>query len=144
MNNAELATKWGMALREGDWKAYDALTSDDFQLIGPAPEPLSKAEFLVWSQNILAANPDYHNNFEIAGHSDDSVNAWVRIQGTHTNDWDLIFMDLGIIPATDKSFKNPKEDIVLTCRDGQVTKCEVAVPEDGGIPGIFAQLGIEV
>lgn len=142
MNTAEIAMKWGKAHLEGDWELWASLTADDFQLIGPSPEPLDKQNYLQWCQSLLAANPDLNNNFEVTDQSEGTARGWLQMQGTNTGDWDLTFMGLGVIPATGMTFKNPKEEFVISCRDGQVTKCEVLVPEGSGIAGIFAQLGI--
>ena len=55
----------------------------------------------------------------------------------------MSFLDLGVIPATGKSWKNPKENLTITVGDGKVVKCEVEVPENGWIGGILSQLGVE-
>lgn len=142
MSTKELVIKWSRAQMEGDWDAYNALTDDSFQLIGPAPEPLTKEQFLVWCKHLLAAAPDLSNNFEVSEDNESTVSGWLQMQGTNTGDWDLSFMELGVIKATGKPFKNPREAFTVTCKDGKVVSCEVDVPENSGITGIFAQLGI--
>ena len=142
MNAVDIATNWSNAQVGGEWDTFDNLTADEFQLIGPAPAPLGKEQFAQWWKSLLAGNSDVSNNFEITESTDDTVKGWLQVQGTHTSDWDLSFMGLGVIPATGKGFKNPREAFTVTVENGKVTKCEVDVPENSGIAGIFAQLGI--
>jgi hypothetical protein len=128
----------------GDWEDFNALCKDDFTLIGPAPKPLDKQAFLTWVKSVYHGNTKINNNVEIIESSGDTVKCNVQMEGIHSNDWDLSFMGLGIIPATNKAWKNPKEEMIVTLRDGKVANIKVSVPEDGGIPGIMSQLGVQM
>lgn len=144
MENSEIVQKWAASTANGDWETFDALTSEDFVLVGPGPEPLNKQAYLGWIQSVIQANPDHKNNVALGPVSKDVFKGTVQMQGTHTEDWDLSFMNLGIIPATGKAWINPKETLTITVGNGQVVKCEVEVPEDGGIGGIMSQLGVQM
>ena len=144
MNNSEILQKWGESTMNGDWETYNTLTSNDFQLIGPGPEPLDKQAYLGWIKSVVEANTNHNNNLDLTAVSDNVFEGTVQMEGTHSQDWDLSFMGMGIISATGKSWKNPKENLTVTIRDGKVVKCEVEIPENGGIAGILKQLGVEL
>lgn len=144
MKNLEIVQKWGESTKVGDWATFEALTAENFKLLGPAPEPLDRAAYQAWIQSMLHANTEHDNNMEITAQSDTIFEGKVQMQGRHTGDWDLSFMGLGVIPATNKSWKNPVENLIVVVEDGKVVKCEVDVPADGGIPGIFSQLGVQI
>ncbi len=142
MTNLEIALKWGESTKVGDWNTYNALTSDDFQLIGPAPEPLGKEAYMTMLKSLLAANSQHDNNFEMTSHSENVFSGHVQMEGKHTGNWDLSFMGMGVISPTNKSWKNPKESLTVTVQNGKVVKCEVEVPANGGLAGIMSQLGL--
>lgn len=144
MTNSEILKKWGASTVNGDWETFNALTSDDFQLIGPGPEPLDKQAYQGWIKSVVEANTNHSNNLELTSVSDNVFKGTVQMEGTHSKDWDLSFMGLGIIPVTGKSWRNPKENLTVTLKDGKIVKCEVEVPENGGIGGILTQLGVEL
>ena len=142
MEISEMLQAWGAATMNGNWETFNSLTSDDFQLIGPGPEPLNKQAYWTWINSVVSANPDHNNNLELTAVSDNVFAGTVQMEGTHTGDWDLSFMGIGIIPATGKKWKNPKENLTVTIIEGKVMRCEVEVPDDGGIAGILTQLGV--
>ena len=144
MENLKIALKWGESTKNGDWDTFNALTSDDFQLIGPSPEPLNKEAYLTWIKSVVSANDKHDNNIELTEIAKAVYKGTVQMEGKHTRDWDLSFMGMGVIPATNKSWKNPREEVTVTMRKGKIIKCEVVVPENGGIVGILSQLGIEI
>ena len=140
MENAEIVNKWGKATKTGDWDTFEALTADNFELHGPAPEPLGKDAYRGWITSLLAANTNHENNFEMSEQSSDVFAGTVQMEGTHSNDWDLSFMGIGVVPASNKHWKNPTEKLTVTVQNGKVVRCDVEVPADGGIPGILAQI----
>ena len=142
MEAAKIVEQWGEAQIQGDWDAYHALSTDDFVLIGPAPEPLDKQAFLGWLQSLLGGNTDHNNNLTVVESSGNTVKATVQMEGKHTKDWDLSFLGMGVRPATNVHWKYPKEELIVTLRDGKIAKLEVSVPENGGIAGIMSQLGL--
>ncbi|UCH66236.1 MAG: nuclear transport factor 2 family protein [Ignavibacterium sp.] len=144
MENSKIVKTFTDSHITGDWETYNSLCTEDFSLIGPGPEPLDKGAFLTWLKSVYNGNTDIDNNVEVIESSGDSVKCSVQMEGKHSNDWDLSFIGVGVIPATNKSWKNPKEEMIVTTREGKVTKIEVSVPKDGGIPGILSQLGVKM
>ena len=144
MQNADLLKQFTNSHLSGDWETYDALSTPDFILKGPAPDPLNKEAFLTWLKSVFEANDDLNNNVTVLESSGDIVKCTVQMEGNHTRAWDLSFLGLGVIPATNKAWKNPKEEMIVTIRDGKIAEIEVFVPEGGGIHGIFAQLGVGI
>ena len=144
MHNEDLLKQFTNSHLSGDWETYDALSTPDFTLKGPAPDPLNKEAFLTWLKSVFAANDDINNNLTVLKPSGDTVECTVQMEGNHTRAWDLSFLGLGVIPASNKAWKNPKEEMIATIRDGKIAKIEVIVPEGGGIPGILAQLGVSM
>jgi hypothetical protein len=67
-----------------------------------------------------------------------------QLTGTHTADWDLSAMGMGLIPATGKTFSNPKEEGVMTIENGKITSYFISSKEDSGIPGMLKQLGVQM
>jgi len=144
MESSQTVKRFTDSHLSGDWDDFNALCADDFTLIGPAPEPLDKQAFLTWVKSVYYGNTKINNNVEIIESSGDTVKCNIQMEGTHSNDWDLSFMGLGIIPATNISWKNPKEEMIVSLRNGKVANIKVFVPEDGGISGIMSQLGVQI
>ena len=141
MQNAEILKQFTDSHLSGDWDSYDDLSTRDFTLKGPAPEPLNKEAFLTWLKSVFEANDDINNNVAVIESSGDTVKCTVQMEGSHTQDWDLIVLEFGVIPATNKPWKNPKEEMIVTMRGGKILELEVFVPEGGAFPGILSQLG---
>lgn len=66
-----------------------------------------------------------------------------QLTGTHTNDFDLSAMGLGVFPATGKSISNPEEQGETTVKDNKITSVHINAVEGGGLMGILKQLGVE-
>ena len=70
----------------GDWETFNALTSDDFVLIGPGPEPLDKQAYYAWIKSVVEANSNHNNNLELTSVSDNVFKGTVQMEGTHSGD----------------------------------------------------------
>jgi predicted ester cyclase len=133
------------AFEGGNPMSAKQLMTSDFQFIDPTTgQTLSADEWLGASQIMRAAFPDLTYNFEILEEKGNQV--WVRnnFEGTHTGDWDLSRMGMGVLPATGKRVSTPFAVTVGTINaDGKVTSIEVVEAEpDSGITGVMQQLGV--
>ena len=140
MENASILKQFTDSHLTGDWDTFEALCTEDFKLEGPAEEPMDKASFLTWLKSVYEANDNINNNVVVIESSENTLLCTVQMEGTHTRDWDLSFMELGVIPATNKAWRNPQETMAVTIRDGKIAELKVTVPDDGGIKGILSQL----
>ncbi len=86
MNNAEILKKFTDSHLTGDWDTFEALSTEDMTLSGPAPEPLDKEAFLTWLKSVYQANDDIDNYVVVTESSGDIVKCTVQMEGTHTRD----------------------------------------------------------
>lgn len=132
------------AIQKGDFKMAKSLLSPDFKFSGPVPEPINGDNWLGMSTNLKKAFPDLDYHFHVTGADGDVVKITAQLKGTHTNDLDVSAMNMGVIPATKKSFANPLEHGKLTVKGDKVTSWAVEPISGGGLMGILGQLGVRV
>ena len=132
------------AIQMGDFKRAKSLLSNDFKFSGPVPEPISADAWMGMSASLKAAFPDLDYQFNIEGVNGDTVNISADLRGTHKGDLDLTAMDMGVIPATGKSFKAAHEHGKVIVRDGKVAAWAMERTEGAGLMAILAQLGVKV
>jgi predicted ester cyclase len=89
------------------------------------------------------AFPDLNYNMKIVSSNENAVTTSTQLTGTHTADWDLSRMGMGVIPATGKRFSNPQETGQMTVEDGKIASFQITPEEGGGLAGIFSSLGIQ-
>lgn len=140
MNNLEIVKKGLHAWENADEATLSPLVGDDFQLSGPVPQPLGKAEFLGLMHALHAAMPDFSFNISSFEENGDVVIARSHITGTHTGV--LALPGLPAIPATHKKVSLPQEVQTYTLKDGKLMRLVTDARPDAGIPGMLAQLGV--
>jgi hypothetical protein len=69
---------------------------------------------------------------------DGSVTMTFHFEGTHTGDFDLSAMGLGVIPASGKSFVTPESKTRFIVKDGQIMSSQ---PISGGFEFVLAAIG---
>jgi predicted ester cyclase len=143
METPELAKAIEAAFAAGDIDAVAGHLSDDFQFIGPTPEPVGKAQYIGLTKTMAAAFPDINYNARTVSAEGDVIKTTSQLTGTHTEDLDLTPMGMGVIPATGKSFSNPTEEGEMKVEGGKVVSWAIERTEGGGLVGILAQLGVK-
>ena len=131
------------AIQAGDWNTVASYLSDDFQFSGPVPEPVGKEAWLGLMQAYEVAFPDIKYNFELLGAEGNVTGASNQLTGTHTNDLDLTFMGMGVIPATGKSFSQPRQEGEATWDGDKVVSVHIHATPEEGLMALLAQLGVE-
>jgi len=132
------------AMEDGDFEKMEKNLDDEYQLVGPAPKPLEKTEFLDFCRGLVAGFPDWKFNITDLRESGDSVTGLLHISGKHTGDLDLSSIGLSIYPATGIRLAPVEEPMIATLRDGKIYRLEVASVEGGGIEGLLRQIGVSV
>jgi len=109
------------------WEARDldktaSLLADNFVLTGPAPEPLSKAAFLMFQKVHNDAFADWSFNARDFQEQGQVVRSTIQITATHTGDFDVSKLGLSIPPitATGKSRQWPQETLTFTVEDDKM------------------------
>ena len=131
------------SVQEADFEQAKSLLSNEFQFSGLLPEPVDRDVWLKMSRSLKKAFPDLNYRFHVEGTDGDVVRVSAKLKGTHTHELDVSAMNMGVIPATKKSFINPHERGKVTVRGGKVTSWVVESIAGGGLKGIFGQLGIK-
>jgi ketosteroid isomerase-like protein len=129
------------AVQIGDYTTVKSLPSDDFMFSGPVPEPINGEQWLGMSASMKAAFPDLDYHFKVDGNV---VKTSTQLSGTHSGDFDLTAMGMGVIPATGKSFSTTSDSAEGEVREGKVVAYRVQPTEGSGLIAILTQLGISV
>ena len=143
MSTRDIAEGFMAAFEAGDFDTAASYLASDFQFSGPVPEPMSAQAWFGLSAGMKAAFPDLTYNFRVTGVEGNIVGTSTQLSGTHTGEWDLSRMGMGIIPPTGKSFSNPAEEGEGVIEGDKIVSLHVYPSEGGGLMGIFAQLGIQ-
>ena len=133
------------------WEAHDltktvGLLADNFKLIGPTLQPLSKEAFLMFQRVHNEAFPDWTFNVSDIQAIDNEVYVTIRIRATHKGVYDLSKLGLSIppIPPTGKSRSWPVEYMTCVVKNNKITRIEVTKEPGGGVMGTLEWLGIEL
>lgn len=144
MGNREIAEKFLAAVATLDLDAAAPYCADSFTYSGPLPKPVTLQEWRRVAAPFQRAFPDWSFNPQIVGEEGNLVNLTVQVTATHSGDLDLTGLDMGYIPATGKSIATPQTTGRVTFEGDKVANLHIEVVEGGGIPGILAQLGVEM
>ncbi|MFX0116955.1 MAG: ester cyclase [Candidatus Hodarchaeota archaeon] len=137
-NKVKLAREFFKASEDEDLDKIARMITDDFQFVGPLPEPLNKTEYLGFLESLMPAFSDWRFNLSSCEEVDDKVSCFSSISGKHTGE--LAPPNMNPIPATNRTFKLPKETTTLVFSGDKISKLESAASEDGGMSGIIKQL----
>ncbi len=132
------------AVQSGDYVKAKSLLSDDFMFSGPVPEPINGEAWLGISASMRAAFPGLDYHFKVEGVDGNVVKISTQLSGTHSGDFDLTAMGMGVIPATGKSFSMPSELGDGEVREGKVVAYRIQPTEGAGLIAILTQLGISI
>ena len=144
MNAKETVQAMMDSIQMGNFEKAKSYLSNDFRFSGAVPEPIGREEWIGMSANLKAAFPDLDYQFKAEGSSGDTIFISAQLRGTHKGDLDLSAMDMGVIPATGKSFKAAREHGKAMVRDGKVISLALDPTEGAGLMAILDQLGVKV
>lgn len=142
MSNIDIVKAGLKAWESHDEQTLASLVADDFQLTGPVPQPLGKQEFIGFMHALLTALPDFAFNISSYEENGDTVIAKSHITGTHTGI--LALPGLPPIPPTGKKVNLPQEVQYYTIKADKLHALSTDARPDAGVPGLLAQLGVEI
>ena len=132
------------SVQMADFEKAKSFLSDDFQFSGPVPEPVNRDAWLGMSMSLKKAFPNLEYHFHVEGADGNVVKLGAQLKGAHSGDLDLTSMNMGVIPATNKSFANPHEHGKITVKDDKIVSWVVEPTEGGGLMGILGKLGVNL
>jgi predicted ester cyclase len=130
------------SIQKGDFQTAKSMLADDFQFSGPVPEPIDKETWLGMSSNLKTAFPDLNYHFKVIGAEGDVVRVISQLSGTHTGSLDLTNLNMGMIPATDKTFSAKHEKTKVTIKENKITAWVVEPTDGAGLQAILSQLEV--
>jgi len=144
MNKRETVQALMDAVQQGDLKVVESMLADDFQFSGPVPEPINKEAWLGMSASLRTAFPDLDYHFKVIGTEGDVVRTTSQLSGTHSGSFDLTGMNMGVIPATNKTFVATREKAKITVKENKITAWVVEPTQGAGVMAILRQLEVEM
>ena len=140
MNKRETVQVFIDSVQEGEFENARTMLADDFQFSGPVSEPINQEAWLQMSAGLKTAFPDLDYHFKVIGTEGDVVKTTMQLSGTHTGAFDLTNMDMGVLPATNKSFSVKREKTKLTVNGDKITAWVVEPTQGAGLKAIRSQL----
>ena len=144
MNKRETVQALMDSIQQGDFENANSMLADDFQFSNAISEPINKEAWLDMSASLKTAFPDLDYHFKVIGTDGDFVRTTSQLSGTHTGSFDLTNMNMGIIPATDKTFSAKLEKTKITIKDDKIASWAVEPTDGAGLTAILDQLGVKV
>jgi predicted ester cyclase len=144
MNKRETVEALMDSIQKGDFEVVKSMLADDFQFSGPVPEPINKEAWLGMSASLKTAFPDLDYHFRVIGTEGDVVRTTSQLSGTHSGSFDLTGMNMGVIPATDKTFVATREKTKITVKENKITSWVVEPTEGAGVMAILKQLDVKM
>ena len=148
MNKRETVAAFLDSVQKGDLEIADSMLADDFRAFiafsGPVPEPINKEAWLGMSSSLMTAFPDLDYHFKVIGTEGDVVRTTSQLSGTHTGSFDLTNMQMGVIPATNKTFVTTREKTKITVKENKITAWAVEPTQGAGVLEILKQLDAEL
>ena len=143
MNKRETVQALMDAVQKGDLDVAESMLADDFQFSGAVPEPINKEAWVEMSSSLRNAFPDLDYHFKVIGTEGDVVKTTSQLSGTHTGLLDLSNMQIGVIPATNKTFVATREKTKITLKENKITAWAVEPTQGAGVMEILKQLDVE-
>jgi predicted ester cyclase len=131
------------SIQKGDFESTKTMLADDFQFSGSIPDPINKETWLGMSVNLKAAFPDINYHFKVIGTQGDIVRSTTQLSGTHSGSFNLTDINMGIIPATNKTFSSKPEKTKVTVKENKITSWVVEPTDGAGLKAILGQLGVK-
>ena len=144
MNKRETVQALMDSVQKGDFENAKAMLADDFQFSGPIPEPINKEDWLGMNASLKTAFPDLDYHFKVIGTEGDVVRTTSQWSGTHSGSLDLTGLNMGVIPATHKSFVASRDKTRLTVKENKITSWVVEPTQGAGLMEILKQLDVKM
>jgi predicted ester cyclase len=143
MNKRETVQALMDSIQKGDFENAKTMLAEDFQFSGPVPEPINAEAWLGMSVSLKTAFPDLNYHFKVIGTDGDVVKSTSQLSGTHNGSFDLTGMNMGVIPATNRTFSAKLEKTKVTVKGTRVTGWIVEPTEGAGLTEILKQLDVK-
>ena len=144
MNKRETVQALMDSVQQGDFENAKTMLADDFQYSGSTPNPINRESWLGMSSSLKTAFPDLDYHFKVIGADGDVVRSTTQLSGTHSGSFDLTTMDMGVIPATNKTFSARLEKTKITVKENKITAWVVEPTQGAGLLAILKQLEVTV
>lgn len=131
------------SVQKGDFENAKSMLADDFRFSGPIPKPINKEAWIGMSLGLKTAFPDLNCHYKVIGTEGDVVRSTSQLSGTHSGSFDLTNMNMGVIPATNKTFSTKLEKTKVSVKENKITSWVVEPTEGAGLKAILGQLGIK-
>jgi len=143
MNKRETVQALMDSIQQGDFENAKSMLADDFMFSGSVAKPINKADWLEMSIGMKKAFPDLNYHFKVIGADGDVVKSTTQLSGTHREAFDLTKMNMGNIPATNKTFSVKVEKTKVTVKDHKISAWVVEPNDGAGLKAILGQLGVK-
>ena len=131
------------AVQKGDFENAKTMLADDFQFSGPVPEPIDRDAWLSMSTRLKTAFPDLDYHFKVIGTEGNVIRITSQWTGTHSGSLDLTDRNMGVIPATNKSFVANRDRTKITVMNNKITSWVVKPTQGAGLMEILKQLDVK-
>ncbi|HLI08337.1 MAG TPA: hypothetical protein VKV40_17365 [Ktedonobacteraceae bacterium] len=150
MNGAAIVKQFIIALESQEYTLASAYLADDCTFTSNLPRPLDKKQFIALMKELkyglpnlsLNASDIHETNNELE--QEQSVECTVQLTGTQSNIMELVPLSLPPISETNRLVRLPVEHWHFTIINDQITAIVVPPVPGGGIPGLLAQLGVNI
>lgn len=144
MNKREIVQALMDSVQKGEFELANPMLADDFQFSGQVPDLIGKETWLEMNINLQAAFPDLGYQFKVIGAKGEVLRSTMQLSGIHKDPLDLINVNTGVVPATNKYVSVKTAKTKVTIKAGKI-KLWVVEPTDGaGLAAILHQLGVAI
>jgi predicted ester cyclase len=140
MNKRETVQALMDSVQKGDFEHARTMLADDFQFSGPTLAPINKEAWLEMSASLKTAFPDLDYHFKVIGTEGHVIRTTSQWSGTHSGSLDLTGLNMGVIPATNRSFVANRDRTKLTFKENKITSWVVEPAQGAGLMEILKQL----
>lgn len=133
------------AIQMGDFEKTKSFLSNDFEFSGPVTKSISADAWLGLGKSLKKAFPNLEYHFRVESvQSGGIVKVSSELKGTHKGDLDLTSMNMGVVPATNKSFAAGREHGKITIKRSKATSWTVRPAEGAGLAAILDLLNVQL
>ena len=143
MNKRETVQALMDSIQKGDFENAKSMLADDFQFSGSVPAPINAKAWLEMSVSLKTAFPDLDYHFKVIGTDGDVVKSTTQMSGTHSGSFVLTGVNMGVIPATNKTFSIQREKTRVTVKGTKVSAWFVEPNDGAGLTEILKQLEVK-
>lgn len=132
------------AIQKGDFEKAISHLADDFHYSGYTPKPIDAHTWLSMCMSLKKAFPNIEYHFRVESvQSGGVVKISSEPRGTHQEDLDLTSLNMGLVPASKRSFETGREHSKLTLHGDKVFSWVLEPNKSAGLMMILSQLGVK-